>query len=884
MEVQELFDTKKMTPAMRQYMEIKAEHPDAILFFRMGDFYEMFYEDAVTASKILGIALTSRDKNKSVPMCGIPFHAKDKYLGSLVKEGHKVALCEQMEKPGESKGVVKRAVTSIITPGTAFDETVIDKGSNNYVSATFTGGKDLKPSVATMDVTTGKFIVTTLADEETLIEELRLLKPSEVLVEDIENQSFSNLLNPLNLNLTNLSSYDYKHNLCEQHLLEHFSLSTLDGFGLKNSQSAVRAAGALLHYVKETQKDNLNHILKITPYNKEENLVIDSSTERNLDLVQNSHDGSKNGTLFKLMDHAMTPMGSRLLKNTIKSPLIDKVEIENRLNAVEAFLDNLNILDNIKGELDGIYDLERLISKVSVKIANPRDLISLKSSLQKIPNIKSLISELLDFSIIFKDIENNLDEVPHVIQLIDNAIKDEPPINTRDGGFVKDGYNEELDSLREIGSGGKDYIARLEASEKEKTGISTLKVGFNRVFGYYIEVSKAKATNLPPEYIGKQTLVNAERFITEDLKQMESKILNAEEKCKLIEEDIYKEVLQNISNHINELMNTAGAIAMTDMICSFATVAENNSYVKPTFTEDGVINIKEGRHPVIEAKDKQSFVPNDIELNPNDGRQIIILTGPNMAGKSTYIRQVALISIMAQMGSFVPVKSATLSLVDRVFTRVGASDDISRGQSTFMVEMSETANILNNATDKSLVILDEIGRGTSTFDGLSIAWAVAEFLHDNKGSQCKTLFATHYHELTDLSLTKDRVSNLSMSVREFDGKVIFLRKVVEGGANRSYGIQVARLAGLPDSLINRAFEILSNLEKGELNEEGMPNLSTGGTARNGDLTNMETKDNSLNTKELELISELSNINLNELTPMEALNILNDLKKKLGKGN
>lgn len=866
-------------------MEIKAAHPDAILFFRMGDFYEMFYDDAVLASKILGIALTSRDKQKSVPMCGIPFHAKDKYLGKLVKEGCKVALCEQMEKPGESKGVVRRAVTSIITPGTAFDDTVIDKTSNNYVSAVYLslGSKDSKPSVATMDVTTGKFIVTTLNNEESLIEELRLLKPSEVVVEDLDDMPLNNLLESLNFNLSTMPSYDYKLNLCEERLLDHFSLSTLDGFGLKNSQSAVRAAGVLLHYVKDTQKDPLDHILKITPYSKDENLVIDSSTERNLDLIQNSHDGSKNGTLFKLMDHTMTSMGSRLLKNTIKTPLIDKVEIENRLNAVEAFLDNLNILDNVKSELDGIYDLERLISKVSVKIANPRDLVSLKVSLQKIPRIKSLVSELLDWSVVFKDIQNNLDEVPDVIKLIDNAIKDEPPINLRDGGFVKDGYNDELDSLREIGSGGKDYIARLEATEREKTGISTLKVGFNKVFGYYIEVTKAKARDLPPEYVGKQTLVNAERFITEDLKQMESKILNAEEKCKLIEEEIYKDVLQNISNHVKQLMVTAEAVALTDMICSFSTVAENFSYVKPRLTEDGTIIIKEGRHPVIEAKEKESFIPNDIELNPGDGRQIIILTGPNMAGKSTYIRQVALISIMAQMGSYVPAKSATLSLVDRVFTRVGASDDISRGQSTFMVEMSETANILNNATDKSLVILDEIGRGTSTFDGLSIAWAVAEFLHDNAGSKCKTLFATHYHELTDLALTKDRVSNLSMSVREFDGKVIFLRKVVPGGANRSYGIQVARLAGLPDSLIDRAFEILSNLEKGELNEEGMPNLSTAGTVNRGKKAAKEGNGNPVKNTHMELINDLSKLNVNKLTPMDALNVLSDLKNKLGKG-
>ena len=930
---------------MRQYLESKAEYPDAVLFFRMGDFYEMFFEDAKLASHVLGIALTSRDKERKIPMCGVPFHAVKNYIDRLVNEGYKVALCEQLEDPAEVKGIVKRAVTRVITPGTADLDESMDSGTNNFIAAgTFESGR---AGFAYMDVSTGEFRITELDGVAELTDEIRRVGPSELIVpsepEGQDGQAwkhgsgYSSYIDKTGIperSITCLDPSEFAHKTARDRLLRHFNVTSLEGFGCEGFKEGVRAAGALLHYVAENRKADLTHLRKCSPYHTRQYLVMDHPTRRNLEITQNArmapdigprsgpgianNDARRDGTLLQLLDRTLTPMGGRLIASWLLYPLIEVKPISERLDATEELIDERSLRRELTGTLREIRDIERLVVRLAMGSASPRDLVALKTSLQKIPELKEDLSG--SSSSLLSAAHEDLDPVGELRDLIEGSINETPPPHTRDGGFIRHGYSEELDELRDIAEGGKDSIASLEAAEREATGISTLKVAYNRVFGYYIEVTKSNIKKVPEHYTRKQTLVNAERFITPELKSLEARILGADEKAKSLELRLFTEVRALGSRYTARSQATSELVALVDTLISFAEVSEEFGYVKPVVDEGDSLTIVEGRHPVIEKSSPKDFVPNDTSLDTTEA-QVVVLTGPNMAGKSTYIRQVALISIMAQVGCFVPAKRAELGIVDRIFTRVGASDDISRGHSTFMVEMSETANILNNATTRSLLILDEIGRGTSTFDGLSIAWAVVEYIHDTEEVRAKTLFATHYHEMTELSLTKERVKNYNMAVKEWNDGVIFLRKVVAGSSSRSYGIEVARLAGLPGEVITRAKEILGNLESGEFTDEGLPRLGRsfkgaieggegaaigrgpgGGGARpkqptlprlfshprDFSHTRGKGKDKDKDPPaekqasiDCDLLSEeLRNIDTDALTPLEALNQLNRLKERL----
>ncbi|VAW38752.1 DNA mismatch repair protein MutS [hydrothermal vent metagenome] len=879
---------EKVTPAMRQFLDIKAEHPDALLFFRMGDFYEMFFEDARVASDLLGIALTSRDKEKKIPMCGVPFHAAMGYCRKLVKEGYKVAICDQMEDAAEAKGVVRRAVTSIITPGTALDAELLDSRANNYIAAlSFGHGKG---GLACMDITTGEFRVTEGEGPSTLIEELERLAPSELVttercLEELRQATGDALLPVKNISI--IADYDLQQKVARERLLKHFDVLSLDGFGLAALTEGVRAAGALLNYVKETQKAELSHIRQCTPYYGNKYLTLDHHTRRNLEIIENTRSLERKGSLLGHLDKTLTPMGARRLRSWLIRPLLKVDEITARHGGVEELVKDRLLVSSLTSALSGVSDIERITGRVSVGIAGPRELISLKDSLFQVAPLKKTLRNL--DSTLIKGLSDSLDEVAEVTALIENALREDPPHTTREGGFIKEGYNLELDELRGTAGLGKDWLKDLELKERKRTGIHTLKVKYNKVFGYYIEVSRAKSSEVPDEYIRKQTLVNAERFITPELKEWEVRLLSAEDKARALELALYAGVLTEVRLQTERLQATADIIATLDALLSFAVVSAGMDYVRPTINDGDRIEIKEGRHPVIEKASREPFTPNDLLIDCKTS-QIILLTGPNMAGKSTYIRQVALIVLMAQAGCFVPAAKATIGVVDRIFTRVGASDDISRGQSTFMVEMAETANILNNATAKSLIILDEIGRGTSTFDGLSIAWAVVEYLHDRPGAATKTLFATHYHELTELSLTKERVKNYNMTVKEFDDRIIFLRKIVPGGASSSYGIQVGRLAGLPEEVITRAKEVLANLESGELNETGLPRIAG---SRKGPSTGSEQPLPGLYPSGARIQPQaargpqpdkvrdaLRATDIDSLTPLEALNVLGRIKEMI----
>ena len=873
----------KITPAMRQFLDIKADHPDAILFFRMGDFYEMFFEDAKVAAGVLGIALTSRDKERKIPMCGIPFHAAKVYCSKLVKEGYKVAICDQMEEASAAKGVVRRAVTSVITPGTALDAELLDSKSNNYIAA-LSFAKD-KGGLSYMDITTGEFRVTEGHDIYALIEELQRLAPSELITTEKCLQNLKDATGEGELPVKNISiieDYDLQQKVSTERLLKHFDLMTLDGFGLTTLTEGTKAAGALLSYVKDTQRAELSHVKQCRPYYSNKYMTLDHHSRRNLEVIENTRSLERKGSLLHHLDKTSTPMGARRLKGWLLRPLMDVDTINARHCAVQDLLKDRLQMNSLASLLSDISDIERITGRVAVGVAGPKELITLKDSLRQISPLKKALSTYT--STLIGELSQELDDTREVSELIETSIREDPPHLVRDGGFIKEGYNAELDDLRNTSSLGKDWLKDLELKERKRTGIHTLKVRYNKVFGYYIEVTRAKSDAVPDEYIKKQTLVNAERFITPELKEWEVRLLTAEDEAKAVELTLYGEILDNIRRHTTRIQDTADEIATLDTLLSFATVSSEMDYVRPIINDSDRIEVKEGRHPVIERASREPFTPNDLLID-SSGDQIILLTGPNMAGKSTYIRQVALIVLMAQAGCFVPATSAIIGVVDRIFTRVGASDDISRGQSTFMVEMTETANILNNATAKSLIVLDEIGRGTSTFDGLSIAWAVVEYLHDREEGATKTLFATHYHELTELSLTKERVKNYNMTVKEFDDRIIFLRKIVPGGASSSYGIQVGRLAGLPDEVITRAREVLTNLESDELNEAGLPKLA--GTRKNpakgntpplpglyparGDRPVQATDDTD------KITEKLRTIDINQLTPIEALNLLNKLK-------
>ncbi|MBI5887135.1 MAG: DNA mismatch repair protein MutS [Deltaproteobacteria bacterium] len=877
---------ENLTPAMRQYLDIKTKNSDAILLFRMGDFYEMFFEDAVLASRILGIALTSRDRAKKIPMCGVPYHAADGYIARLVKAGHKVAICEQAGlPPAGDKGIVERYLKKIITPGTALEDAILDPKVENHIAAVSLGGDGC--GLACMELSTGEFMVSEFTSIASLQDEIRRVRPLELVIKGAENP-FAGVEEFFIKKITSLPKHDFELHSAHERLNSHFGTAALDGFGVGGMREGLRAAGALLHYVKETQRSGLSHIKKCAARLPHEYLIIDHSSRRNLEITENQRTGGREGTLLDLLDRTKTAMGARRLRSWLLNPLRHAEAVNGRLDAVSELKNDRVARSALAELLSGVYDIERLVTKVSLLSASPRDIVALKNSLSRCPDVNKRLAAFK--STLAAGINAGVDAVYEAIELIDKAVADPPPFSIKDGGVIKAGHNKLLDELREIGSGGKDWMARLEADERKRTGINSLKIGFNRVFGYYIEVTRTNLAAIPPDYTRKQTLVNAERFITPALKEWEEKILTSEEKARELEASLFAALLGDLSFYAGRIRGTAQMLSVLDALVSLADAAHELGYVRPEVAAEGGISITGGRHPVVEAvirnsADSAGFVANDVVLDAGEN-QIHIVTGPNMAGKSTYLRQTALIVLMAQIGSFIPAAKASIGAVDRIFTRIGASDDLSRGQSTFMVEMSETANILNNATPMSLVILDEVGRGTSTFDGLSIAWAVVEYLHDLGGIRPMTLFATHYHELTELSLTRERVKNYNMAVKELDDKITFLRKVVPGAVNRSYGIHVARLAGIPAEVIARAGQILKNLERGEITESGMPRIALNDGGAQAQLERVEppipekTDAPPLQAREGRLREELMRVDVNNITPMESLTILSRLKGML----
>ncbi|OPY87359.1 MAG: DNA mismatch repair protein MutS [Smithella sp. PtaU1.Bin162] len=869
--------TLNLTPAMKQYVAIKEKYPDCILLYRMGDFYELFFEDALRVAPILEITLTSRNKGKedSVPLCGFPYHAAAAYISRLVEKGLKVAVCEQMEDPRKAKGIVKRDVIRVITPGLLLDAENLEAGENNFLAGLSL--EEGKFGLAFVDISTGDFQLGEFSDRSSLLaaiagldcKELILAEsfPDKVLRKTLEQQWPAGGINYL--------GDDYFQRDAAQRLLaDIFGAVKIAGSKIAGCPAAVSAAGAVLRYVTETQKVQPQHLADIKWYNTENHLLIDETARRNLELFVTISGNSKAGSLFSLINETGTPMGTRRLRWWLNYPLSDAAKIRARLSAVAEIKDNHLLRADLRKTLVRIYDLERLAGRVALKVASPRDLTALKVSLAAIPELKSMMADFTTPAV--AGIRDKLSAMPEVVDLIAQAIADDPPQNIMDGGFIRDGFDEDLDKLKSISRDAKKWIAALEQQERQKTGINTLKVGFNSVFGYYIEVTKANAAAVPSSYVRKQTLVNAERYINQELKEFEQTVLNAEEKIREKEYELYLALRDNIAGHINKIQKNSSLVAELDVFAALAEVAEKYNYVCPEVDDDSTIIIKDGRHPVVEvALNKESFVPNDTLLDMESNR-LLIITGPNMAGKSTYIRQVALIVLLAQMGSFVPAAKAKIGIVDKIFTRIGASDNLARGQSTFMVEMTEMAEILKNATARSLVILDEVGRGTSTFDGLSIAWAVAEYIHDFKGRGVRTLFATHYHQLTDLAATKYGTRNYNIAVKEWGERIIFLRKIMEGGTSRSYGIEVARIAGVPPEVISRAKEILHNLEKGEYDEIGMPRIARGLNAAKNDKPQlslfMESED--------AIITELKALDITAMTPLAALNKLNELKNKL----
>jgi DNA mismatch repair protein MutS len=866
---------EKTTPMLEQYLAIKGEYADSILFYRMGDFYEMFFEDAEVASRILEITLTSRNKNDKnpVPMCGVPAKAAKSYLAKLINQGYKVAICDQVEDPSRAKGLVKRDVVRVITPGMLIEDELLDSSTNNFILAVCYHKKTA--GIAYMDLSTGIFKV--CESEQGLnqvIEEVLRVNPSEVLFpEALRNDPISsrivNAMPQVSISYIPDRAFEYKR--AREWLLEQFKTFSLEGFGCERMKAGVSSAGAVLFYVRETQKQQVSHLANLEPYMLNQFLVVDDISCRNLELLQNIRFGSIQGTLLAVLDKTSTAMGGRLMRQWIRYPLIEPEKILARLDAVQESKEKNDIRNAVREQLKSVYDLERLGSKISMGQSNARDLIAFKRSVQSLPEIFSKIS-ILEASLFRWD--NYPDKLYQLADLLEKAIREDAPPVINEGGMIKPGYNERLDELIRISTDGKGFLAQLEAAEKSKTGINSLKVRYNKVFGYYIEIPKTHSQSVPDHYIRKQTLVNAERYITDELKIFENKVLGAEEQRATLEYEIFNGIRKEVARENKTIQQVSQFLAMLDCVMNLAEVAQQNNYHRPCINTGGIICIEEGRHPVVEKMiTGERFVPNSIKLD-NDHRQILVITGPNMAGKSTVLRQVALIVLMSHMGSFVPAQKADISITDQIFTRVGALDNLSQGQSTFMVEMEETANILNNATEKSLIVLDEIGRGTSTFDGLSIAWAVAEYLHDLNFSGVKTLFATHYHELTDLVLTKQRVKNYNIMVKEWNEEIIFLRKLAEGGTNRSYGIQVARLAGIPEKVIKRAKVILKCVEDGENSLKGLA-IREKQKEKKGPI-----QLHLFRSPDQEVISKIQRTNVNQLTPIEALNLLNEFKNKL----
>ena len=884
--------TPKITPMLQQYMEIKAAHEDAILFYRMGDFYEMFFDDAVVAAKILGITLTSRssknDKNK-IPMCGVPHHAVSSYLAKLVKAGHRVAVCEQVEDPRLVKAgkIVKREVLRVVTPGVTTEEQLLDDKNNRYLSA-ISHSADKSHSAygaSYLDISTGEFLVSEHSGLDELLDELCRMAPAELLINESEDASSQEVVQNIagllpNICLSKRAEHTFYFETAKEALLEHFQTLNLAGFGCDQMQPGISAAGALLQYVSETQKTACSHIEKLIPVNLEDVLIVDEPSRRNLELVQTIVGSSRKGSLLDTLDYTSTPMGARLLKRRLLFPLRDVDRIRARLQAVEQLFKDSSLRESLRGLLADVYDLERLNSRVVLGSANPRDLLAIHNTLAQLPAIKNLVAEIKEG--VLHQVASDLDVLPATKTLLEKCIRDDAPVSLREGKIIREGFHPELDELMAIQRDGRGMILALEAKERERTGINNLKIGFNKVFGYYLEVSRGQLANVPDYFIRKQTLVNGERYITPDLKEFESKVLGAEEKRLALEYQIFTDIRNQVAAQSPILLKTAAHLARLDYYACLAETARRHRYVKPCVENGEEIAIIEGRHPVIEQTlPAGRFVPNDIHLD-QESEEVLIITGPNMAGKSTVLRQTALIVLMAQMGSFVPAEKADIGVVDRIFTRVGAMDDLRRGQSTFMVEMNETANILNNATENSLVILDEIGRGTSTFDGLAIAWAVAEDLVNKNNKGVKTLFATHYHELTELALTRPRVKNFNIGVREWNDSIIFLHKIMPGSTNRSYGIQVAALAGVPPKVVERAHEILKNIEKGEFDHFGKPRIAASARQHNQKRSGADANHPnqlSLFTPGNDAVREkLETIKPDTLAPLEALNLLYELKK------
>ncbi len=880
--------TPGLTPMMVKYLETKEENPDCILFYRLGDFYEMFYEDAVVASKELELTLTGKScgLEERAPMCGVPFHAVDSYLNRMVSKGYKVAICEQVEDPKFAKGLVKREITRIVTPGTNTDISAMDETKNNFIMCVYYGLRKIGISVA--DVTTGDYYLSEAENNKQLYDEICRYMPSEIIANDFFYScglDIVDMKSRLGITMFTLEERFFDENTTRKALLKHFKVNSLIGMGIEEYDHGVIAAGALLNYLVDTQMISLAHFTHLYPNSAGKYMVLDAATRRNLELTETLREKQKRGSLFWVLDKTKTAMGARTLRGFIEQPLMKREDIELRLNAVQALTIDSVSRDELREYLNSIYDLERLLGKVSYQSINPRDMIAFRNSLEMLTPIRSVLAGFEDPLI--KDILEHTDSLEDVYTKILDCIVEEPPFSSREGGIIKDGFSSDIDYLRKAKTDGKKWLAELEETEKERTGIKNLRIRYNKVFGYYLEVTNSYKDAVPEDYIRKQTLTNAERYTTPRLKELEDTILNAEEKLNDLEYDIFVGLRDYIAARLDRIQSTAKSVALLDALCSLSYVGEQNGYTKPIFNEKGTITIKEGRHPVVEKMLKDDlFIPNDTVLD-GKSNQIAIITGPNMAGKSTYMRQTALIVLMAQIGSYVPAKSASISVVDRIFTRVGASDDLASGQSTFMVEMNEVSNILRNATKNSLLILDEIGRGTSTFDGLAIAWAVIEHIANKNILGAKTLFATHYHLLTELEEKMDNVKNYCIAVKERGEDIVFLRKIIPGGTDRSYGIEVAKLAGVPDMVIERAKEILNELSAGDIAsmiQDIDVSTKDGSKARKIIKRQDEVDAGQLSffdsVSDAEIIEEIRGIDISTLTPLDGLNLLYKIQNKI----
>ncbi|WP_339729304.1 DNA mismatch repair protein MutS [uncultured Gimesia sp.] len=860
---------KKLTPMMERYLEVKSQNPGTLLLFRMGDFYELFHEDAEIAARVLGITLTSRDKTSSnpVPMAGFPHHSLDSYLYKLIHAGYRASICDQVEDPKKAKGMVKREVTRVVTPGTLTDDALLDPHENNFLASIYFGKSNI--GLAWLELSTGRFLTSNTTAEH-LVDELARIHPAECIFAE-GNTALQNAIGHLDTMLTERPSWSFAQDECESLLLEHFGTKTLEGFNLERGTPSITAAGALLEYIQDTQKSSIPHINHIEPYERGDRLLIDEATRRSLELTRTIREGKREGSLISVLDETVTSMGARLLTDWIANPLTSLPEIQRRHDSVEELSQNPVLCSEVREQLAKTYDLQRLTARIATGRASARDLSFLAQTLTLLPMLKAKLSGRK--SALLQQLEADIDLCAEVRSDIESMIIEDPPLTLNEGGVIRPGFSEELDEMRLLSKGGKEWIAGYRNEEAERTGIPHLKVGYNRVFGYYLEVSAAHAAKVPEHYIRKQTLKNQERYITPELKEYEEKVLKAEERAVELEQTMFNDLRERVAKEAPRTQKTAEILAQIDVLFGLAHLAMHAGYTRPEMTEDPVLDIRESRHPVLDRlQPTGEFVPNDVLLGDPYGR-VQIITGPNMAGKSTYIRQAALLTLMAQIGSFIPASEARIGIADRIFARVGASDELSKGQSTFMVEMTEAARILNSASERSLVILDEIGRGTSTYDGISLAWSMTEFLHDQ--IKARTLFATHYHELTELTQTLKQASNWNVAVHEQDGEIVFLHKIVEGSANKSYGIHVARLAGIPDQVIQRANQILSTLEKDHIDDSGQTTIPPRPQKKSS-----HQQLSLFGATSHPVLDEIRDLNVDEMTPLAALEELYRIREQL----